>query len=138
MNVKKAIEKMEQRLVRAQDLAGRYISKGNEMDYLLAECTPDNSSRREKARISSKRNYYYNAAAVAEDYVAELEEFIEFLRGKGDGDKVLFTSEEKLENEYALWGCIEDECANAIATVIKVDLDDGTNIYVVSLRKLVI
>ena len=136
MNVKDAVEKMEKRLEKAQETAEKYQKKGQEMEYLLVECEADKDSKKEKWRVISKRDRYYQKYAVAADYAEELEEVINVLKSKETEDKVVFVNEEKFENEYALYGESSEEWGNTIASMIRCDVGNGTSLLALCVKKL--
>ena len=134
MNVKDAVVKMEKRLEKAHETAEKYQKKGQEMDYLLVECEADKESKKEKGRVISKRDRYYQKYAVAADYAEELEEVIDILKCKENDDKVIFANEERFENEFALYG--DEEWSNTIASMIRYDVGNGTSVLAIYLKKL--
>ncbi len=133
MNVKSAIEKLERRLEKTQETISKYLKKGNEMEYLLADGQEDLKT---SYRIASKRDYYYRKYTIVEDYAEELKELIQILKSKDLDDKVIFVSEEKFENEYALYGDSTEEWENTIASMVRCDLGDGRNVLAVSIKKM--
>ena len=133
MNVKDAIKKVEKRIEKTQETIQKYLKKGNEMEFMLADGHED---PKQNWRIASKRDYYYRKYTIAEDYAEELKEIIQILRSKDLDDKVLFVGEEKFENEYALFGDSAEEWENTIASMVRCDLGDGRNVLAVCIKKM--
>ena len=136
MKITDAIKKVERQQMNAQEIAEKYLKKGNEMAYFAVECEADQKSKREMLRAEAKRDCYFQKYAVAIDYAEELEEVIEVLKNKDDDEKILFVNEERFENEYSLYGDSEEEWGNTIASMVKCDLGNGTSVIAICLKKL--
>lgn len=120
MNVKNAIKKIQQRLERAHRNAEEYLNKADDMKYFIAECDDDSKGETKKLIFNYKRRYYYHRSVEAEDYAEELEEVINVLENKDPDCEVKIISEEKLEEEYGIYGEYDienEEWSNVIATV---------------------
>ena len=133
MKVKDAIEKVERQQVKTHETAEKYLKKGNEMGDKLA--LADKNSK-QWWRLRTKRNYYYHKSARAEDYAEELKELIYVLKNKDPDDKAVLANEIEFENEYALYGDSAEEWENTISSMIRCDLDDGTSVLAICLRKM--
>lgn len=112
MNVNGAIRSMEARIARAKNAVSRYQTKGNERIARMSECEDED----EVFIAWGISNAYYARASMVEDYIEELEELINVLKGKMPEDKVAWTTEEDFEEE---WGLDFDsmEWSNTAATI---------------------
>jgi hypothetical protein len=118
MNVKQAIEKIAERMGKAGGIASNYRDKGNRMSTHLDEY--DEGNERFYAKVKMER--YYGRSCNAEDYMEELKELLDFMQTRNLEDKAVFISEEKMEENFGIYGNsdIQTEAwSNTIATVME-------------------
>ena len=132
MNVKEAIKVIENRLNKANETAAKYLGKANEMEYLLNESNLEND-KKERWRLEANKDYYFNRFVNAEEYAEETRELIKTLKTMEYDEKVVFVSEERLEEKYIL--CEGSNIwSNMIATII--EDEDTKTLYICMLRRL--
>ena len=135
MNVKQAIEKIEDKMGKAQDIASKYRDKGDRMSTHMDEY--DDASDRIYASV--KMEGYYGRSSNAEDFTEELKELLDFLKTRTLEDKAVFISEEKFEENFGIYGDCDVQTevwSNTVATVMECKNSDTNRItWVICLFK---
>ena len=131
MDVNGAIRSMEARIERAKNAATRYQTKGNEQIARMSECEDED----EVFIAWGISNAYYTRVGMVKDYIEELEELLNVLKGKIPEEKVTWTTEEDFEEE---WGIDFDsvEWSNTAATIYGFrNSDNATITWVICMLK---
>lgn len=131
MNVDGAIHSIELRKARANVTISRYRTKG---DQKIARLRKDANYDDVLIAWLTRENYYVRAGMV-EDYIEELDELIEVLRGKNPEDNVAWTIEDDFEEEFGI-DYDSVEWSNTVATIFGYkNSDNVTDTWVICVLK---
>lgn len=132
MNVKCAIINIENRMARANNAISRCREKEKK-----------NGIERENLDGSDKelifQELFNDKISNIEDYLEELQEVMNVLKGMDPEEKVVFTTEEEMEEDCGVYwnsDVQKEELSNNSAIIIEcINYDEGTTILVICMLK---